>query len=455
LQKKANAAVESNMNYIEANGGSNASLVAIDPKTGGIISLVGSADYGNEQFGKVNMATTARQPGSSFKPIYYADALANGKITPTTVLEDKEIDFGGYSPQNADRRFRGNVTVRQALDWSLNIPAVKVMQQEGVGNAIDAAKKLGISTLDSSTNYGLSLALGSAEVPLTEMTSAYSAYANQGERYEEVSIRTIKNKYDKTIFTQQKKSSRAISTEGAYLLSNILSDNQTRSSVFGSSLNVTGTDGRTKTVAVKTGTTDDSRDAWTIGYTPEIAVGVWVGNNDNEMMANGGAGMAGPIWRNMMKQAIGTSTPSFKQPNGVVKATVCTELGTKTDVFLSTNVPKKCSEPKKEEPKQVAPIEKEKCKIVGKENLDADDEACVVEPCEVEGLENLAANDPKCVTPPKDTDTDGDGVMDSKDECAATPAGTTVDNKGCPVKTDPGSGGSTTQPLGRNGSGLQ
>ncbi len=442
LQKKANIAVENNMSFVEANGGSNASLVAIDPKTGGIIALVGSRDYANEQFGKVNMAITPRQPGSSFKPIYYADALASGKITPTTVLEDKKTDFGGYSPQNADRRFRGNVTVRQALDWSLNVPAVKVMQQEGLENAISAAEKLGISTLDEAKNYGLSLALGSAEVPLTEMTSAYSAYANQGERYEETSIKTIKNKYDQTIFIERKQSSRGISTEGAYLLSNILSDNQTRSAVFGSSLTVTGTDGRVKNVAVKTGTTDDSRDAWTIGYTPEIAVGVWVGNNDNEMMANGGAGMAGPIWRNMMRQAIGSSNPTFAQPSGVVKASVCTPMGTKTDVFLSSNVPKQCNETKKEQPKEETPkeVEKEKCKIVGKENLDADNEACVVDSCKVKGLENLAANDPKCVEPPKDADADGDGVADTKDKCAGTPAGTNVDSQGCPVITNPQGG---------------
>ncbi|MES2876529.1 MAG: PBP1A family penicillin-binding protein [Patescibacteria group bacterium] len=449
LQEKANAAVASNMSYIQANGGSNASLVAIDPKTGGIVALVGSADYNNEQFGKVNMATTARQPGSSFKPIYYADALASGKITPTTVLEDKKTDFGGYAPQNADRRFRGNVTVRQALDWSLNVPAVKVMQQEGISNAITAAEKLGISTLDANANYGLSLALGSAEIPLTEMTNAYAAYANQGDRYDESSIKLIKNKYDQTIFAQARESTKAISTEGAYLLSNILSDNQTRSSVFGSSLNVTGTDGRIKNVAVKTGTTDDSRDAWTIGYTPEIAVGVWVGNNDNELMANGGAGMAGPIWRNMMGQAIGSSSPSFVQPAGVVKATVCTSTGTKSDVFLASNVPKKCDVPKEQPKEEKEEVKVEKCKINGKENLDADDEDCVVEPCDIEGLENLAANDPNCKAP-EDIDTDGDGVNDDEDLCLNVPG--TADNDGCPAGTTPPTGPTgQAQAPGRNG----
>jgi 1A family penicillin-binding protein len=442
LQEKANTAVHSNMNYIEANGGSNASLVAIDPKTGGILALVGSADYDNKEFGKVNMATTPRQPGSSFKPIYYSDALANSKITPVTVLEDKKTDFGNYVPLDADRKFRGNVTARQALDWSLNIPSVKVMQLEGIDNAISAAKRLGISTLGSSSNYGLSLALGSAEVPLTEMTDAYSGFANQGNRYDETSIQSIMNKYDQTIFTQDHTSTRAISTEGAYLLSNILSDNQTRSSIFGSSLNVTGTDGRTKTVAVKTGTTDDSRDAWTIGYTPDITVGVWVGNNDNAIMNNGGSSMAGPIWRKMMGQAIGSASPSFVQPAGVVKATVCTTMGTKTDVFLASNVPKKCETPPKEDTTPQQPVEKKLCTVPGKENLTADDKNCAVDACTVKGLEYLAANDPKCVEPVKNkNDADGDGVVDSIDQCPGTPAGATVDPQGCASGQTAGGGG--------------
>ncbi len=450
LQKKANESVEGNMAFVQANGGSNASLVAIDPKTGGILALVGSADYDNEKFGKVNMATSARQPGSSFKPLYYADALAQGKITPVTVLDDKPTDFGGgYKPLNADRTFRGKVTVRQALNWSLNIPAVKVMEKEGVSNAVEMAKKLGISTIEENNDYGLSLALGSAEAPLTEMTNAYATFANQGERHDISSVQSIKNKYDKTIFTQDRASEEAISAEGAYLISNILSDNQTRSSVFGSSLNVVGTDGRVKTAAVKTGTTDDSRDAWTIGYTPDVAVGVWVGNNDNAMMNNGGAGMAGPIWRQMMGEAVGTKDPSFKQPSGVVKATVCTDIGVRSDVFLASKVPKQCEvpqekkeEPKKEQKKQTKP----KCQVAGKENLDADDEDCVVDQCEFEGKEELAANDPNCNNKPLDDD--GDGVANKDDQCPGTPSGTDVDPEtGCPVTEEENQGGPASAAL--------
>jgi 1A family penicillin-binding protein len=444
LQKAANQSVDSNMAFIQANGGSNASLVAIDPKSGGIRALVGSADYSNAKFGKVNMATTARQPGSSFKPIYYSDALADGKITPVTVLDDKATDFGGgYTPQNADRTFHGKVTVRQALNWSLNIPSIKVMQKEGIDSAVDAAQRLGITTLQDPSHYGLSLALGAAEVPLTEMTNAYAAFANQGEQYDYNSIESIEDKYGHAIFTQDKSSHRAITTEGAYLISNILSDNQTRSRIFGTSLNVVGTDGLTKTAAVKTGTTDDSRDAWTIGYTPDIAVGVWVGNNDNTAMLNGGSSMAGPIWRNMMSQAIGSSSPSFEQPSGVVKKSVCTEVGTLSDVFLSWNVPKECAK-KADKPKKDKPKPQEKCTVEGKETLAADDPNCAVDPCPYDGLEDLASNDPNCIDPATQDD-DSDGVSNDLDQCPDTPPGETPDENGCSDSQTP----PVTPPHGR------
>lgn len=440
LQNAANTAVKNNLDHIKMNGGTNASLTAIDPKTGGIRALVGSADYDNEKWGKVNMATSPRQPGSSFKPIYYSDALARGNITPVTVLKDTQAEkntFGGYDVYNYDRGFRGNVTVRQALNWSLNIPAVSVLKKNGgPDRAVEAAKNLGITTLDENKTYGLSLALGSGEVPVTEMTNAYATLANGGTHSALASIDSIDDKYDNRIFTASTDQRRAISEQGAYLISNILSDNQTRARFFGSALNVTGTDFQTKTVAVKTGTTDDSRDAWTIGYTPNIAIGVWVGNNDNAKMLSGGSDMAGPIWRETMGKAIGKSNPSFVQPAGVVKATVCTEMGTMTDVFLSTNVPKECEKKeKKEKPKEEKPKpeEKAKCTVAGKENLAADDPNCQEDMCEIEGLEHLAANDPNCT----DADSDNDGVTDGLDQCSDTPPGLPVDDVGCSVNQTP------------------
>lgn len=452
LQDKANAAVAKGMPHIQANGGSNASVIAIDPKTGEIRALVGSADYNNEQFGKVNMATTARQPGSSYKPIYYADALANGKITPVTSIRDERTDFGGYAPLNASKTFYGDVTVRQALNWSLNIPAVKVMQKEGIADAIAASKKLGITTLKETNDYGLSLALGVAEVPLEQMTNAYAAFGNGGEQYGTSSIQSINDKYGKRIFTSQQTSKQAISEQEAYLISNILSDNATRSRIFGSSLNVTGTDRKIKNVAVKTGTTENSRDAWTIGYTPDIAIGVWVGNNDNTQMLSGGSDMAGPIWRQAMGQAIGSSSPSFVQPSGIVKQTVCAGNGQQSDVFLSTNVPAKCEQKvedkKPEESEKPAQAETKKCTVAGKENLNSTDANCKEDMCTVAGKENLAANDPNC----KDSaslDSDNDGVVDTLDQCANTPAGVTVNTVGCSTTQTPStSTGSGNRPGG-------
>ena len=390
LQKAANDAVAANTAYIKASGGSNASVVVIDPKTGQIRALVGSVDYANEKFGMVNMATSARQPGSSFKPLYYAKALADGEITTATVLKDEASNFNGYKPQNATKRYYGNVTVRQALNWSLNIPAVKVMQRTTISGAIEQSEALGITTLKDAKDYGLSLALGAGEVPLTEMTSAYAALADGGTYHERTSIVSINDKYDKTIFKYTDKTRDAITAQGAYLISNILSDNASRAGMFGSSLNVTGTDYRTKTVAVKTGTTDDSRDAWTMGYTPNVAAGVWVGNNDNSTMLSGGSDMAGPIWRAIMRSAIGSANPTFTRPTGIVEETVCTTRGQVKDVFLSTNVPSTAcigaQKPQKEE-KQPEP-EPETIKPVAPE------------PDEVEEPEEPDVEDPTTPTPP-------------------------------------------------------
>lgn len=339
LQEAANQAVAANQAHIMAYGGSNASVVVADPKTGQIRALVGSVDYNNQQFGMVNMATSPRQPGSSFKPLYYAKALADGKIATTSVIQDEASDFNGYKPKNATRQYYGNVTVRQALDWSLNIPAVKVMQKVGISSSIDQAKAFGITTLGKSSDYGLSLALGAGEIPLTEMTGAYATLASGGTYHKQTIISEIDDKFGKPIFKFKDETSKAISAQGAYLISDILSDNSARAFMFGSDLNVLGTDYRIKKVAVKTGTTDESRDALTIGYTPNVAVGVWVGNNDNTPMVSGGSDMAGPIWKDIMRAAIGSSTPEFAKPSGIVSQSVCTPKGRMSDVFLSTYVP--------------------------------------------------------------------------------------------------------------------
>lgn len=360
MQKDLQANIDKHIAYINANGGSNASAVAIDPTNGEVRALVGSADWNNTQWGKVNMVTTPRQPGSSFKPIYYSRGLADGVITPATILKDIPTDFNGYRPLDADRRFRGNVTVRTAINESLNIPSVEVLQKVGISKAIATANDMGISTIDPKKNYGLSLALGSAEAPLLQMTNAYAAFANQGQQYSTTLIRQINNKFNANIFKANEKSKQVISSQGAYLISDILSDNRAKAPIFGSSLTVPG-----YTVAVKTGTTDSSRDAWTIGYTPKIAVGVWVGNNNNATMLSGGSDMAGPIWRwSMQRYLAGSADVPFVMPAGIITRAVCygtgalaigTGINTYYEKFLVSKLPTQTCLPQQPPPQNQPP----------------------------------------------------------------------------------------------------
>lgn len=370
-QQAANQAVSQQIGYIKNNGGSNTSLVAIDPRNGEILALIGSADWNNKKFGKVNMATTNRQPGSSFKPIYYTEAMQEGVITPATILEDKPTTFGGsYRPENFDFAYRGKITIRSALAQSLNIPSVEVMQKLGVEKAIETTRRLGITTVDKSPGqYGLALALGAAEVKLLEMTNAYAAFANQGYQFGPTTILSIDDKFDDTIFTHKLNKQRVMSEDASFLISDILSDNVARAPTFGGALDIPGHD-----VAVKTGTTDDSRDAWTIGYTPSVAVGVWVGNNDNTIMSLGGSSMSGPVWSNTLQAILaGTESQPFMQPSGVTQLLICRANGQKAtlegpgvyrEFFIrgiepsgTCNVPR--PEEKKEKPKENKPPKEE------------------------------------------------------------------------------------------------
>lgn len=392
LQDQLTRNVEGHIGFIQANGGSNASAVAIDPRTGQIRALVGSADYANEQWGKVNMVTTPRQPGSSFKPIYYAAALAEGKITPATVYEDEPINLGGWQPRNADGQFRGEVTVRSAINQSLNIPSIKVMEDYGVQNSVDAARKLGIEGIEPDKDYGLSLSLGAAEATLMDMTNAYAAFANQGRQRTPVTVTKIDNKLGREIFRANGDSSQAISQGGAFLISDILSDAAARAPIFGSSLNVPG-----HTAAVKTGTTDENRDAWTIGYTPSLAIGVWVGNNDNTVMANGGSGMAGPIWRETMAAGLsGKADEKFNPPSGVVQRATCysnhgistnsvTE-GTYREYYLASALPTKTCTPEEPKPIDVCRLKDNEIVEIDEKNFDDKRYSKDLEDCEEEEM---------------------------------------------------------------------
>lgn len=441
LQNAANDAVASHIGYIQANGGSNASVVAVDPTTGQVRALVGSEDYDNTDFGKVNMATTPRQPGSSIKTLYYAEALQKQVITPATILQDVPTDFNGYKPLDADKQFRGNVTVRSAISESLNIPSVEVMQKLGVSNAITAFKRMGISTIDDNTNYGLSLALGTAEAKLTDMTNAYAALANGGQQYDLSLITNIQDKFDKQVFKQGTTTPKAVmGADASFLISDILNDESARAPIFGSSLNTNGYD-----VAVKTGTTDENRDAWTIGYAKQLAVGVWVGNNDNTAMRNGGSGMAGPIWRSVILAGLkGQANQKFVPPSDISRVLICRSNGlravgggtdgTYEEYFRAGTVPAgTCNVP-------VPPKDSDNDGVV-----DTDDK-CADTPA---GTKVDATGCPVKEDTPTPIDTDGDGVIDTNDKCPNTPTGTKVDTTGCPVTT----GGGSTSSGGGTGTG--
>lgn len=325
-QEKAELAVAKQVGRLAVSNVTNGSSVIIDPKNGEIRALVGSVDWNNETFGKFNIATsTKRQPGSSFKPIVYATGIENRDYSAASLFEDKPTDFGGYTPKNYDLRYRGDVTLRRALANSLNIPAVEALQKAGIDNVLSTSKKFGISTLNDDTDYGLSLALGSGPVPLTEMTNTYATFANAGSHTTTTTISSITDKNNRQIYQHKPKFTQAISPQTAYIMSSILSDNTARSELFGSSLNLNNE----RVAAVKTGTTEDYRDAWTIGYTPSIAVGVWIGNNDNSQMSRvAGSSGAAPIWKSLMQDILlNTPLEQFTVPLGITTRTICRSNG--------------------------------------------------------------------------------------------------------------------------------
>lgn len=294
----------------------NAALVAIDPKTGQILAMVGSRDYfDNTIDGNFNAALAMRQPGSSFKPFVYAAALNKG-YTTQTVVYDVPTQFSTtcaatdiynstypcYAPQNYDNKFRGPMTFTTALAQSINVPAVKAMYLAGTDNVVSMAKAAGITTLEDPKKYGLSLALGAAEVKLLEITSAYATFANDGMRRPVVGILEVKDARGTTMEKYTESAEQAVNENVARSVSAMLSDNQARQPEYPpvNPFYFPGFD-----VAAKTGTTNESRDAWTIGYTPTIAVGVWAGNNDNRPMVKEIAGyIVAPMWHEFMEVAI-------------------------------------------------------------------------------------------------------------------------------------------------------
>ncbi|MCD6399285.1 PBP1A family penicillin-binding protein, partial [candidate division WOR-3 bacterium] len=351
-QKMAEESIANGMAKVKRYGGSNAALVSIDPKTGQVLSMVGSYDFfDTENDGQVNVAISDRQPGSSFKPIAYAAAF-QGKYNPGYTLFDLTTDFGGgYIPNNYDGVKHGPVSMRYALANSLNIPAVKTLALAGIDKTIDLAHDMGISTLNDPDRYGLALVLGGGEVKLADLTTAYGVFANNGILHNTTPLLKVENRDGKILyeFNENKGKKDVLDPQIAYEISNILSDKKARSYTFGniSALNV----GNRNNVAAKTGTTQEYRDAWTIGYTTTVVTGVWVGNNDNTTMRSGAAGavVAAPIWNSYMSKVLAnTPDEEFTRPEEIQDITVekfsnklpnSQSAETVTDIFATWQAP--------------------------------------------------------------------------------------------------------------------
>ena len=291
----------------------NGALVALRPGTAEILAMVGSVDYDNTDIdGQVNVAISPRQPGSSIKPLLYATALNDNLISPATVLWDTPITYTlssieEYEPVNYDRRVHGPVTARAALANSYNIPAVKLLDAVGVERMLESARSMGVRSLHRGTDwYGLSLTLGGGEVTLLDLATAYHTMANGGRYLPPRSILTITDGQGMTLVEKADDEGRQVISEAAAtLVTDILSDNPARVPMFGSHSQLT----LDRPVAAKTGTTDNNRDAWTMGYTRYLLAGVWAGNTDGGPMRNAtGAGAAAPIWNEFMKTVLADST---------------------------------------------------------------------------------------------------------------------------------------------------
>ncbi len=361
LQKKAQKIVKEEVDKLSDFKVGNGSAVVLDPKNGDILAMVGSKEYFAKDYdGQVNVTMSLRQPGSALKPFTYATGFKAG-YTPATVMMDVITEFPGgvgqgpYKPVNYDGKYRGPQQIRFALGNSLNVPAVKMTALVGIKNMLRTAYDAGVKSLEPTDEnlrrFGLSVTLGGGEVRLLDLTSGYATFASGGKYYEPLAILEVRDRQNKIIDeVRDRKSKQVIGEDVSFLVSHILSDNNARSAVFGtgSLLNVSG-----KTVAVKTGTTDDKRDNWAVGYTPSIAVGVWVGNNDNSPMnpkiASGVTG-ATPIWNKIISAALdGKVSESFNKPSNVNAIEIdalggglpCRDLPKRSEYFITGTEPNK------------------------------------------------------------------------------------------------------------------
>lgn len=356
LQEAAQATVSSEVEkQIKLKVGNGAALVT-NPKTGEILAMVGSKNYFASGSGTVNVTLALRSPGSSIKPLNYALGFLKGTTTPATAWVDGPYCFPPYNgktycPQNYDSKFHGVVQTRFALGNSLNIPAVKELAFNGMDDFIATASAMGITTFSEKGRFGYSLTLGGGEVKMVDMAVAFGVFANAGIRQNLVSILKVEDSNGKVLEENKliPSDNRVLPAEVTYLISHILLDDSARAATFGSGsiLNIPG-----QTVSVKTGTTEDKRDNWAIGYTPSFLVAVWVGNNDNTPMSpyleSGNTG-ATPIWNGIMKYVLkGKKAEWPEKPENIVFEQVCSLSGmlpnndcpTRGEYFIKGSEPK-------------------------------------------------------------------------------------------------------------------
>jgi len=330
LQEEAEKIVSEELEKVAKLNITNGAVIVLDPNSGEILAMVGSRDYNEPNFGKVNVVTQGlRQPGSAIKPVTYVTALKKG-YTAAHLLLDTRTEFPGaskekpYIPVNYDGKYHGPVLMRSALGNSLNVPAVKMLAQVGLENMLETAYEMGFTTLkptaENLSKFGLAVTLGGGEVRLIEMASAYSAFANGGLKVEPTAILKVENQEGEVLEEFEPAKGKQVLTQGeAFIISDILADNNARLISFGANslLNIPG-----RQVAVKTGTTNNMKDNWAVGWTPQVLVGVWVGNNDNSEMKQVASGISGasPIWRRTIMAALdGKPNIGFTPPEEVVR----------------------------------------------------------------------------------------------------------------------------------------
>jgi membrane peptidoglycan carboxypeptidase len=339
LQNKTQEIVTAELEQLQRLRINNGAALVTNPETGEILAMVGSKDYFDfANDGQVNVTIRPRQPGSSIKPLTYATAFEHGK-NPSTVEDDSPVVYQipgskPYAPKNYDGKFHGKVTLREALGSSYNIPAVKLLASLGLDTVINKGREMGITTWTDPTRYGLSLTLGGGEVLMIDMMKVYGTFATQGYTVETNPIMEITNYKGETLYRNEcaldhvcaKK--KTLDSRVAYYITDILKDNNARTPAFGprSVLTIPGQE-----VAVKTGTTNNLKDNWTIGYTTNRVVATWVGNNDGSPMSYVASGVTGasPIWNDIMRLTLDDANPhTFAGPDGMIKVQICARTGT-------------------------------------------------------------------------------------------------------------------------------